>query len=190
MAVVIVATPKSATANSYVTLVEADTYHEGVLYSEAWDDATDDEKNRALVTATSMLDVWFEWFGDATTLTQRLFWPRRGVLKPGVSDGQIQSAVVNDWHEPYGHLLDQDVVPDLIKEATSELARNLLIEDRTADSETQTQGLKSLKAGPVALEFTGSGGAKPIPDAVMVKCTLLGRPRHKSGSGAIQMYRG
>jgi hypothetical protein len=190
MAVVIVATAMSPVANSYTTLAEADTYHESVLYSSAWDDATDDEKNRALVTATAMLDVWFEWYGEVTTLTQALFWPRRAVLKPGVSDGQVQSAVVNDWHEPYGHLLDQNVVPDIIKKATAELARNMLIEDRTADSDTQTQGLKSLKAGPVELVFTGGGGAKPIPDSVMVMCTLLGRPRNKSGTGMIQMYRG
>lgn len=190
MAVTIVATAKGVNSNSYVTLAEADLYHESILYSDAWDDATDDEKNRALVTATRLLDTWFEWFGEVTALNQALQWPRRAVLKPGISDGQVPALVVNDWHEPYAVLLDQDVVPTIIKNATSELARHLLISDRTADSDVQTQGIKSIKAGPIELSFTGAGGPKPIPDSVMVACTQLGRPRSRYGSGMIQMYRG
>lgn len=191
MAVVIDATPKGTSSNSYVTLTEANTYHETSLYSSAWDDASDDERNRALVTATRMLDTWFEWFGDATTLSQALLWPRRGVLKPGISEGQATTGTfTNPWHEPFAHLMDQDVVPDIIKNATCELARNLLVSDRTADSDIQTQGITNLKAGPIELSFSSGAAAKPIPDAVMVMCTQLGRPRNRSGNGMVQLYRG
>ena len=52
MAATINATLKSATANSYVTLAEADAYFETVPSSTNWDDKTDDQKNRALISAT------------------------------------------------------------------------------------------------------------------------------------------
>ena len=47
MAATINATLKSATANSYVTLAEADSYFETVPDSTQWEDKTDDAKNRA-----------------------------------------------------------------------------------------------------------------------------------------------
>ena len=44
MAATIIATLKSATANSYVTLAEANTYFETVPDSTTWDNKTDDQK--------------------------------------------------------------------------------------------------------------------------------------------------
>ena len=44
MAATINATLKSETANSYVTLAEANTYFETVPSSSTWDDKTDDQK--------------------------------------------------------------------------------------------------------------------------------------------------
>jgi hypothetical protein len=190
VAVVIDATAGGANANSYVTNAACDTYHESHPYSSAWDDASADEQNRALVTATRNLDLWFEWFGQVTTLTQRLLWPRRGVLKPGISDGQVSAVGPNDWDEPFGVLLDQDEIPQVIKDATCELARSLLVSDRTADSDVEAQGIESLRAGPVSIAFKGSVTAKPIPDAVMVMCTQVGRLRPKSGAGGVTIYRG
>ena len=47
MAATITATLSSATANSYVTLAEANTYFETVPDSSTWTNKTDDQKNRA-----------------------------------------------------------------------------------------------------------------------------------------------
>lgn len=182
------ATAKGPSANSYITVVEGDTYHESHPYSSTWEDASAGEKARAVVTATRLLETWFDWPGTVTTLTQALLWPRQGVLKPGISDVEPQ-VVRNDWHEPFGVFLDRDVVPTIIKDATAEMARHLLASDRTADSDIETQGLRSLTAGPVSLTF-GVAVAKPIPDAVMAMCCRLGRPRSRTGSGAIHMGRG
>lgn len=187
MACTILDTPKGADSNAYTSIAEANAYHDTHPYSAVWDDAGDDEKCRAIVTATRLLDIWFEWQGTVTTLSQRLGWPRTGVLRPNISEGATGS-IDNPWHEPFAVQLDPDVVPDLIKEATAEQARQLLSTDLTANSDIETQGLKSLKAGPVALEF-GSVVAKPIPDAVMVMCSWLGTPRNKTGTGAVHLYR-
>jgi hypothetical protein len=192
MACSIVDTPSGATSNSYCSIVFANEYHDTVVQYEAegtpWEDAGDDEKCRALVTATRLLDVWFDWFGDISTLTQRLMWPRRGVLRPGISEGVVGSETVNPWHEPFQTLLDSDTVPERIKEATAELARHLLVSNRSADSDIETQGIKSLTAGPVSLTFAGAV-AKPVPDAVLVMVSTLGTKRSRSG-GTVHMYRG
>jgi hypothetical protein len=81
MAVTIDATVGGATANSYVTLASANSYMEGRLNATTWDDATDDEKNRALVEATHELEVQ-PWDGTRVTTTQALAWPRQWVVNP------------------------------------------------------------------------------------------------------------
>ena len=50
MAITIVATAGSATANSYLTLTDANAIIEGLVEDDdvtAWSSATDDQKNRA-----------------------------------------------------------------------------------------------------------------------------------------------
>ncbi len=171
MACTIVATALSASANSYCTIAEADTYHETHLYADDWNDADDTQRCQALQMATRLLDTWFDWAGSPVGSTQALLWPRVGTVGPN------------------GYALASDVVPVLIKNATAELARQLIASNRTADSETETQGLKSLTAGPVSLTF-GAVSAKPIPDAVMALCSWLGTVRSRTGSGGVTMRRG
>lgn len=149
MAVVIVATPGASNANSYCTKAEADTYHEGHPYSSTWDAATDDQKNRALVTATRLLDERYQWVSWPTDEAQALQWPRTGVM---------------DFL--YLSEIDSDAIPAKLKEATAELARQLLASDRTADSQVETQGITSMSAGSVSFSFKDSVTAKVMPDAV------------------------
>ena len=75
MAATIVATLKSATANSYVTLAEANTYFETVPDSTTWDNKSDDQKNRALISATRWIDT-LNFLGDRCDDGQALKWPR------------------------------------------------------------------------------------------------------------------
>ena len=63
MAATITATLSSASANSYVTLAEANTYFETVPDSSTWTNKTDDQKNRALIAATRWIDS-FVFYGD------------------------------------------------------------------------------------------------------------------------------
>lgn len=184
----IIATPGDVDANSYATLEAADDYHAGHLYADAWDDASDDRKNRALVMATRMLDTWFDWIGEVASIEQALLWPRRSVLRPnrtipGASD-------IWPWHSLQSGLLESSAaVPTRIVEATAELARSLLVADRTADSDVETQGLRSLTAGPVRLDFAASVLAKPLPDMVVAMVSPYGRLRMRSGSGTVTLLR-
>ncbi len=105
MAATINATLSSASANSYVTLAEADTYFETVPNSSTWDDKTDDQKNRALISATRWIDS-LNFYGDRCDNGQALKWPR------------------NNYHVDRVELTCS-LIPADIKYATYELARAL-----------------------------------------------------------------
>lgn len=149
MALTLVATAGGATANSYATAAEGDAYHEAHLYASDWTGASTATKEAALVMATRVLDSLYEWEGWAATDTQALLWPRNAVL---------------DFREL--SYIDPATVPQRLKDATAELARQLIAEDRTVDNQIETQGITALTAGPVSLEFKDSVYAKVMPDAV------------------------
>jgi hypothetical protein len=83
VAAVIDATLSGASANSYVTLAQANTYFETVPDSSTWTSKTDDQKNRALISATGWLDG-LTYYGDRCTTTQALKWPREEFTVDGV----------------------------------------------------------------------------------------------------------
>lgn len=151
MAVLVNATPASPTANSYITLLAANAYFEGHTHPGAWATSSSDQRNRALVTATKLIDAQIEFDGAVFSLDQRLQWPRTGL------------------YSATGAYLANDVVPELVQHATAEFARYLLASDRTADRESERLGIKRLKAGPVDVEFdTASRAAQVVvPDAVI-----------------------
>lgn len=187
------ATVGGIAANSYSSLAQGETYIDTLVPStlqDAWVNAGEDDQTRALIMATRLLDTWFEWYGSITNLNQALLWPRRGVLRPGISEGQVMSGAVNPWHIPFGTTLPENEIPQLLIDATVELARQLLAGDRIADSDTETQGISSLTAGSIALTFRAGITAKVIPDAVLSLVNMLGTQKGRSGStGALTMRR-
>jgi hypothetical protein len=187
--VVVIATPGAVDANSHCTVEEGDTYHEAHPYPDDWDDASEGEKSRALVTATNLLNYWYEWKGTVSTLTQRLLWPRRGVIRPGISEDMVGS-VRNPWSEPFAVLEDSSTVPERIKDATSELGRLLLGRDLTTDSDVAVRGVSRMKVGPVDISFNASVlTSKAIPDSVAIMVDPYGTRKSASG-GSVKMGRG
>jgi hypothetical protein len=157
MAIIIDATPAGPNANSYLTLAEANAYYAGHSHPEHWDDADDDEaRNRALVTATRLLDEHLEYDGYVATATQRLLWPRGGLL--GVT----------------GYALESDVVPERVKQATAEYARFLLQSDRTGERDDELDAIAELKAGPVEVKFleNEASSRRTVPDEVLAMLRL------------------
>jgi len=146
----LVATAKSTTANSYCTLAEADQYQDDrPAVSTTWADASENNKIRALLWATQLMESLFDWNGYASTTTQALGWPRQGLLE------RIDVA------------LDSDTVPQEVKDAQSEYARQLLVTNRAQDNDLEAQSISSIKAGSVALVFDSSAAYnKVVPDAV------------------------
>lgn len=163
MACAIDAAVGGANSNSYSTIVEADAYHDNHLYAADWTGATADNKCRALLMATRLLDEHLEWEGSPTKRdTQKLQWPRSGMV------------------DLLGQFIADTVLPKALKDATAEFARQLIAANRTADSQTETESIKSLAVGPVTIDF-GNPRAKVIPDSVyhMISQWGLVRSRFK-----------
>jgi hypothetical protein len=145
----LVTTVGAADANAYVTLTVADQYHlDRPAVGTTWDDANPRQKTAAILWATKLLDSLYDWTGWVVDETQALLWPRNGM-----------------WYRS-GYYVPSTIIPTEIQEATAEYARQLLVSDRAGDSDVETQGIKSLKAGPVSLVFKDDVIAKVVPDAV------------------------
>lgn len=146
----LIATAGAANANAYCDVAFADQYQlDRPAVGTTWATASADQKTTSLLWATRLLDNVWEWSGYPTDAIQALLWPRGAMLKR------------NGWE-----YVDIHVVPDEIKRATAEYARQLLVSDRAGDSDIESLGIKSVQAGPVALSFKDSVYAKVIPDAV------------------------
>jgi hypothetical protein len=158
------ATPGAEDANSYATVQEANAYHDSRLHSEDWTAADVGTKTVALIMATRLIDSLYDWTGDIASGQQALLWPRVGMSRR-TGSGRSGWNPGAGW---YGgaYPIASDVIPPELKNATAEFARQLIGEDRSADSDIETQGLKSLRAGPVSLEFKGDVAPKVVPDAV------------------------
>jgi hypothetical protein len=171
MALVLIATPGAADANSFCDRAWADSYHEAHLYASSWTAAANDRKEVALVMATRVIVALAEWLtGVQATTTQALPWPRFGAI------------------DKEGNPIDGDVIPPELMNATAELARQLIEKDRTADSKTETEGITRLKAGPVEFDFDRPH-AKVLPDAVFYLIQHLCRLVARSGDRSVKLVR-
>lgn len=167
----LVATAGAVNANAYATLAQADAYHEAHAYGDTWRAAYVEQKQRALLTATRLLDQHLVWAGTAASTTQRLAWPRTGLL------------------DANGNTLSSTAIPDRIVEACAELARQLLEADRTADSEVEAKGLTSLSVGSISMTFKSAQLVKVLPDAVWYLVAAWGTVRTRAMEGPIALAR-
>ena len=146
-----------ANANSYATAADGDTYHDGHLYATAWTAAVTGSKEKALVMATRLIDGLFQFNGFKRISTQALQWPRRECRDPDSEDGVVPGLLL-----VRGPFLDETKVPALVVNATCELARALVTEDRTDDPDGE--GLSSVSVvGSLRLDFNANDRQPVVP---------------------------
>ena len=119
-------------ANSYAAFADSDVYHAGHLYNTAWISASDLRKTQALVMATRLIDAECLFLGFRKSSAQALQWPRVQVPdreSPGV---YWVPGLVIGFGPVAPQYLSSDTVPKCVIDATCELARELLVTDRTA----------------------------------------------------------
>ena len=149
MAATINATLKSETANSYVTLSEANDYFDTSPDASTWTNKTDDQKKRALISATRWIDT-LVFYGDRCDDGQALKFPRNNYQVDGVE-------------------LACSKIPNNIKYAQYELARALA---NDTDAITGTSGkegnIEQAKLGDLEVKFNtdsqGTGSINNILD--------------------------
>jgi hypothetical protein len=145
--ITLVATAADANANTYCTLAEANSYNDQRPFASSWASLTsDDDRARALIQATILLDASFVWTGAAATDTQALCWPRTGMT--------------NRNGRPIGDL----EIPRDLKYAEAEFARQLAAADRIADNDALKSMIETIKAGPVELGFKLPGSSSNSVD--------------------------
>ena len=116
-----------ADANSYASAADGDAYHDGHLYASAWTAATAANKEKALVMASRLIDAEYQFNGFKASGGQALQWPRISCPDPDVNATELVGIL---WRA--GNYVDSNIVPKAVVDATCELARELLVADRTA----------------------------------------------------------
>jgi hypothetical protein len=185
MAVVIDATVGGVSANSYLSLVDAQSMIDGMVLSAdvtAWGTATTDAKNRALVSAAQRLDRE-RFLGARSNDDQAMQWPRTGVRKP---DTYINTYAVGFPFRITTDYFTDEEIPDQVKRAQVELAV-YLNNNTDGISLSGLEDYKSVSIGSISVttNTTGAVGADKIPP--MVERYLTGL--RLSGPGNIAIRR-
>ncbi len=150
----------SATAESYISVTDAGTYHTN-RGNTAWAALLNDTvREQCLRKATEYMDAAYHsrWQGvKAFVLVQALDWPRSDVIVDGVG-------------------VDYNSIPEAIKRACAELA---LRASSAALLDDQTQGVVREQVGPIAVEYDRNS-----PQATRYKAIdAILAPFLKSGGG-------
>ena len=135
-----------STANSYLSVADADTYHSNVTRSSDWSAATAAVKQNALIVATQYLDIHYQgrWRGYRASGTQALAWPRASV------------------EDDDGYWLDSASLPQRLKDACAELALRVVLGDNLLGTVTEAGEVvsESVTVGPIS-ESKSYAGGKP-----------------------------
>jgi len=164
MAVVIVATPGAANANSYLTLTDADALVDAMVVStdvQHWGTGNTDSRNRALAAAAQRLDRE-RFLGARATDTQALQWPRTGVRKPDTYSSRYSTGFPFTITADYYTATE---IPDQIKRAQIELAV-YLHNNEDGISLSGLEDYKSLSIGSISITpnlTSGAIGADRVP---------------------------
>lgn len=144
-----------AGANSYLSVAEADDILIVNIQNYAtWSALTTQQKEYLLIWATRTIDQYVDWFGAKTDEDNALRWPRTGVT------------------DRDGNAIDDDEIPQALKNAVAELAIRQAIADRTG--EQGRDGIKRVKADVVEIEFDSDYRIGTLPDDIAFMLKGLG----------------
>ena len=160
-------------ANAYANAADGDAYHEGHLYATAWTGASAANKDAALVMATRLIDGQYQFNGVKAKDEQALQWPREDCRDPD-ADG---------WN---GGTVAEDAVPTAVVEATCEMARELLVADRTAAP--AGEGLKYENVGTTQTGYD-KNDQRPVISHVAQALLAKYGGLIKSRSGTVRLVR-
>ena len=147
-----------ADANAYADVTDGDAYHEGHLYASAWTGVSSADKAAALVMASRVIDAQMQFRGIRAVGGQALQFPRAG-CRDEDADPDFGSGCVA-----------VDEVPKAVVDATCELARELLVADRTGAP--VGQGLSYSNVGTTQTGYKAEDRRPILPELVQ---SMLGK---------------
>lgn len=152
--------------DTYVTVVEADTFLAKSIRATSWASLDNDTKEAALVSAAREMQT-LPWIGTLTTPGQALSWPRSGVT------------------DREGQAISSATVPQDIKNGQIEWAFVLASTPALEGAGSAAFGSndKSYRAGSVAIEFFRQTDSPGVSPSVVLR--WIGHYLNlKSGAGA------
>ena len=171
-----------AGANAYASAADGDAYHAGHFYATVWTAATTANKEIALVMSTRLIDASYHFNGFKRGSVQALQWPREGAIDPDRRD--IRLSVLENKLGPY---FEGDKIPKLLIDATCEMARELLIADRTLAP--NGEGLQNIAlVGTLSFTFDKNGTPPVISHLAQSMLSKLGS-LVVPGSGTAKLMR-
>lgn len=173
------ATPGGVAANTYCTRSEADAFFEGHFYASAWTALIPGQKDVLLVQATRLLDEQVQWHGIKSVSTQALRWPRLGV-----PDTDAGFYALDGYG---GYTISSTVIPQWLKNATAEMARELAIADRSVEPDMLE--FTQMSVGTLSLTKDSSKQKDVIPPSVAAMVSPYGVVRRSSGMGVAKLVR-
>jgi hypothetical protein len=163
-------------ANSYVSIIEADTYH-SLRGNTIWASATESDKVVALVRATDYVDTRWKFTGEPVKSTQALVFPRKSeylnkngddvsasvpveianatmeyaLLVLGDGTALIELSPSIDQTEPWAITLQRDRVGTLETETRYDTARGIKVTKSypTADRIIKSSGFLTSRGGTI-----------------------------------------
>ena len=143
--------PSAVTAsNSYITVAEADSILDDRLYTTGWGSAEADDRARAVLWSTRILDEQFEWCGQPVAEDQPLAWPRRWIT-------DRQGAPVEG-------------IPGEVKTAAALLALALVTSNRVDEAQSGGQAIREISVDDIVAKY--EQGVVPesyaVPDNVLM----------------------
>lgn len=189
--------------NGFATVMEVycpATRFRGHLYAAAWTAATAEQKAAALAMATRVIDVEYQFNGYRAGFAQALQWPRaecrepdggtagfgarnvtqaalHGILPDGPDAIIVQTA---EWFVP------PNLVPKAVVEAVCELARELLVVNRT--EAPAGEGLSYHNVGGTQTGYDKKDKRPIIPALVQAMLAKYGALINRK-SGTVQLIR-
>ena len=170
-----------ANANAYASAADGDVYHAGHLYATAWTGASDDQKAAALVMATRLIDAEYQFNGLRSVDCQALQWPRVNCLDPDKAPVAVFTSLLQ--LDPF---VPASVVPKALVLATCEMARELLIVDRTAAP--AGEGLKYQNVGGTQTGYDKTDRRAVLSQVAQVMLAKYGS-QISAKSGAVRLIR-
>jgi hypothetical protein len=168
-------------ANAYASVADGDAYHDGHLYATAWTAVPADQKAVALVMATRLIDAEYQFNGTRTTSVQGLQWPR--AMCPEPDNVHVPISVLLPI--PYDYV-QYDTVPKAVIQATCEMARELLIADRT--TAPAGEGLKFYNNAGVQTGYDKTDKRPVLSQVAQVMLAKYGS-QISAKSGAVRLMR-
>jgi len=168
-------------ANSYADVADGNAYHDGHLYASAWTGATDNQKAVALVMASRLIDAEFQFNGTRTNAVQGMQWPRAKCPEPDAIHVPLQALlpIPSDY-------VRYDSVPKAVVQAACEMARELLIADRT--TAPAGEGLKYQNVGGTQTGYDKTDRRAVLSQVAQVMLAKYGS-QISARSGAVRLMR-